>query len=258
MKLNILVLMAGPGERFEREGCVFPKNLFEIMGRPLVEHVLHSLESLEVYQPHLICAVRKEENERFYTSSVLQLIRSDTLAYEVTETAGAACTALLGVEYINNDDPLIIINGDQILQADLKAAVESFRAQNLDGGIIVFEGVHPRWSFVKCGEDGLVVEAAEKRPISHLATAGFYYFKHGRDFVDSGMSMIKKDAHVGELFFVCPVYNEMILQQKRIGVFKVDKKNYFPLTSPREVKEYESALGIRKRDSHNGGGRIAR
>ncbi len=258
MKLNVLVLMAGPGGSFEREGYAFPKNLFEIMGKPLIEHVLQSLKPLKAYNPHLVCAVKKEENERFYTSSVIQLIQPDALAYEVTETAGAACTALLGVEYINNDDPLVIVNGDQVLQADLKAAIDSFRKQDLDGGIIVFEGVHPRWSFVKCGADGLVVEAAEKRPISQLATAGFYYFKQGKDFVASAMSMISKDAHVSELFYICPSYNEMILQQKRIGIYKVEKSEYFPLTSPKEVKEYESALGIRKRDTHNGGGRRAR
>lgn len=249
MKLNVLVLMAGPGGSFEREGYAFPKNLFEIMGKPLIEHVLCSLEPLDAYRPQLVCAVKKEENERFYSSSVIRLIRPDAISYEVTETAGAACTALLGVEHINNDDPLIIVNGDQVLLADLKEAVDSFQKQELDGGIIVFEGVHPRWSFVKCGPDGLVIEAAEKRPISHLATAGFYYFKHGRDFVASAMAMIKKDAHVNACFYVCPSYNEMILQQKRVGVFKVEKNCYFPLTSPKEVKEYESALGIRKRDS---------
>lgn len=248
MKLNVLILMAGPGGNFEREGYAFPKNLFELSGKPLIEHVLQGLDSLQRFDPRLICAVKKEENDRFYTASVIQLVRPGALVYTVNgDTAGAACTALLGVEHINSDDPLIIVNGDQLLDVDLAQVVEGFEQRGLDGGILVFEGVHPRWSFVKCGPDGLVVEAAEKRPISNLATAGFYYFRKGCDFVAAAMDMIRKDAEVGGLFYVCPAFNELILRQKRIGVCLIDKSQYFPLTSPKEVKEYESALGMRKR-----------
>ena len=54
----------------------------------------------------------------------------------------------------------------------------------MDGGVIVFDSVHPRWSFVRVDKAGFVIETAEKRPISRLATAGFYYFRRGADFVD--------------------------------------------------------------------------
>ena len=77
--------------------------------------------------------------------------------------------SVLAIEYINVESPLAIINGDQIIRADVTDGGYRLEKRKLDGGIIVFEDVHPRWSFVKCGRDGLVVEAAEKRPISRLA-----------------------------------------------------------------------------------------
>jgi len=58
----------------------------------------------------------------------------------------------------------------------LGEAIAAFRRQELDAGTIVFDSVHPRWSFVKTNEKGLVIEAAEKRPPSRNATAGFYHF----------------------------------------------------------------------------------
>ena len=93
---------------------------------------------------------------------------------------------------------------------------------------------------VKCDEQGFVIETAEKRPISKLATAGFYYFARGADFVAGATSMIKKDAQVNGLFYICPVYNEMILQQKKIGVHQVPKEAYRTLSTPTDVNSYNS------------------
>ncbi len=62
--------------------------------------------------------------------------------------------------------------------------------------MVIFPDVHPRWSFVKCDADGNVIEAAEKRPISNLATEGFYYFGSGAAFVEAAEAMILKDASV--------------------------------------------------------------
>lgn len=150
----------------------------------------------------------------------------------------------MAAEFIDNDDELIIFNGDQVLECDLKSIVKKFRAENWDGGIITFESVHPRWSFVRLDEKNFVIETAEKDPISNHATAGFYYFKRGKDFVASVKAMIHKDASVNGVYYVCPAYNEMIIRQKIIGCVEVDGSDYYPLTTPKEVDEYEAHVKI--------------
>ena len=247
MKLNILILMAGPSDAFAQAGYQVPKNLIEINGDPLVQHVLASFDRLTfAAEKNLICVVRREENLRFHTEAVIRLIEPTARVVELdAETSGAACSALMAVEHINSDTPLLIVNGDQILDADLNAIVEDFWQRDLDGGIAVFKDVHPRWSFVKCDAAGIVIEAAEKRPISDLATAGFYYFRRGSDFVQAAMSMILKGASVNNLFYICPAYNELILQQKRIGVFKVAKSSYCSLATPAGVAAYAARLAAK-------------
>jgi dTDP-glucose pyrophosphorylase len=179
---------------------------------------------------------------------VVKLLVPDAVVVSVpTLTGGAACTALLAVDQILNDDPLVILNGDQILDVDLASVTQGFREAGLDGGIVVFRAVHPRWSYVRCGADGLVVEAAEKRPISDLATAGVYYFARGRDFVVAAMESIKKDAPVEGLFYVCPCYNEMILQQARIGIHQIPRDAYHSLATPQSVASYADVL-LRRRE----------
>ena len=39
---------------------------------------------------------------------------------------------------------------------------------NADGGIVSFRATHPKWSFAKVDEKGLVTEVAEKNPISDI------------------------------------------------------------------------------------------
>ena len=70
-------------------------------------------------------------------------------------------------------------------------------------------------------EQEQVVAVAEKRPISNNATSGIYYFKSSRHFLEAAEKMILKNATVQGEFYVCPVYNELILMGHRIGLFKI-------------------------------------
>ncbi len=246
--INVLILLSGGSQAFADAGHLYPKNLVEIAGAPLIRHVLDHLSPLQDEGARFLCLLRAEENRRHHIGAVVHLLDPAALVLDVRgENAGAACSALLAVSHIDNDDPLIIVNGDQILDADLPAIVRGFREAALDGGIVVFEDVHPRWSFVKTDAQGLVIETAEKRPISKLATAGFYYFARGADFVLAASEMIKKDAQVGGHFFICPAYNELILRQRRIGVHAIPRSAYHSLATPGDVAAYEDFL----REAHH-------
>lgn len=241
--INVLVLMSGPSQAFKESGFSYPKNLVEIAGKPLLQHVLGSLASLSQIGARFFCVIREEENLQFHTGAVIRLLMPNANIIEVRgATAGAACSALLGIEHIGNNTPLIIVNGDQVIATDVCARVVDFQSRRLDGGVIVFQDLHPRWSFVKCDASGHIIEAAEKRPISKYATAGFYYFTRGDDFVTGASAMIAKNAHVGGSFYVCPVYNELILNQKTIGVSLIQRSEYHSLTNPASVAAYEAVL----------------
>lgn len=241
--INILILMSGSSQAFKEDGYVFPKNLTEVADTLLVQRVLDHLAPLQSLGARLICVLRREENISNHTGSVIHLVNPSALLVEAQgETSGAACSALLAIEHINNDTPLVIVNGDQILDAKLPAVISDFQDRQLDGGVVVFEDLHPRWSFVKCNEEGMVVETAEKRPISRMATAGFYYFASGSDFVLGATEMIKKDAHVNGLFYICPVFNELILRQRSVGVHQIPRESYHSLATPSDIRAYTNFL----------------
>jgi dTDP-glucose pyrophosphorylase len=95
--------------------------------------------------------------------------------------------------------------------------------QEVDAGILTFESLHPKWSYVKVDEMGYVTEVAEKNPISNIATVGIYYWKKGADFVKYAKSMIAKNIRVNNEFYVCPVFNEAISDGKKIKTFNIER-----------------------------------
>ena len=92
-----------------------------------------------------------------------------------------------------------------------------------DGGIVTFNATHPKWSYAKVNEKGLVTQVEEKNPISNLATVGFYFWKKGSDFVNYAEQMIEKNIRVNNEFYVCPVYNQAIEDGLKIRTFAAKK-----------------------------------
>ena len=68
------------------------------------------------------------------------------------------------------------------------------------------------------------------------------YYKKAKDFLDSATTMIKKGASVNGIYYVAPSLNEMVLKQKKIGTYRVDKSNYFNLKKQSGREEYENYL----------------
>ena len=96
------------------------------------------------------------------------------------------------------------------------AGVIAERGDGADGVIGVFQAPGDRWSFVRLGQNGQIVQTAEKRRISDWATTGLYHFSRGRDFVRYSDAMIAADERVNGEFYVIPVYNRMIADGTRI------------------------------------------
>jgi len=231
--MNVLIPMAGAGSRFEKAGYTFPKPLIDVKGKPMIELVVRNLN----IEANFIYIVQKSHREKYNLDVLLNLITPNCTIIEVNGiTEGAACTALLAKEYINNDSPLFFANSDQFVEWDSSEFMYKMQETDCDGGIVTFESTHPKWSFAKVNELGLVTEVAEKNPISNIATVGYYYWKYGSDFVKYAEKMIDKNIRVNNEFYVCPVFNQAIEDNKQIRIFNV--QGMWGLGTPEDLNYY--------------------
>jgi len=232
-ELNVLIPMAGAGSRFEKAGYTFPKPLIDVRNKPMIQVVVENLNIKANY----IYIVQKSHREKYNLDTLLNLITPNCKIIEVEGlTEGAACTALLAKEHINNDKPLFFANSDQFVEWDSNEFMYKMNETNADGGIVSFKATHPKWSFAKIDEQGLVTKVAEKNPISDIATVGYYYWKQGSDFVKYAEQMIERDIRVNNEFYVCPVFNQAIEDKKEIRTFNIDKM--WGLGTPEDLRYY--------------------
>jgi len=219
-KMNVLIPMAGAGSRFEQAGYTFPKPLIDVNGKPMIQRVV---DNLNIDARHIFI-VQKSHYEKYALKHMLNLIAPNCEIVQVEGmTEGAACTTLLAKEFIDNDEPLVLANSDQYVEWDSNQFMYSAMADDIDGSILTFEATHPKWSYARLNDDGFVVEVAEKKPISKHATVGVYFWRRGSDYVRSAESMINKNIRVNNEFYVCPVYNEALLDGARVKTFHIDK-----------------------------------
>lgn len=239
--LNIIIPLASKSGFFEGPEYKYPEILNEVLGKTMIELVIENFDIIKE-EKKFFFILNKDECEKYHLDNILNLVTNDNC--EVIklsgETKGAVCSCLMAIDYINNEDGLIIANGNQIIEENLNNVLNDFRERKLDSGVICFNSVHPKWSYARLDENGNVEETTEKNPISKNAIAGFYYFKRGKEFIDSSMKLIEKDANFEGKYYIAPTINELVLENKKIGVFKIQPEQYHSFYSPQKIKEYEN------------------
>lgn len=244
--VNIVIPLAGLGTSFQKAGYSFPKPVIDINGKPMIQAVIENLKPVNEHRFVLIC--RDEHYEQY---ALYQTFANATGGnYEVVRlsstTRGAACTVLTASDYINNEEELIIANADQLIDVRLDDFIEFARKEKLDGAMMTFNSNHPRWSYALTDDNDNVLQTTEKRVISNNATVGIYYFKTGNLFVEATSQMIEKDITFNGDFYVCPVFNELVLQGMKVKIYKIKNTAMHSLGTPEDLREYIDEVGNKK------------
>lgn len=241
--LNVLIPMAGAGQRFVDAGYQVPKPLINVGGIPMIRRVV---ANINIPNAHYIFLVRDDHLYQYPTMIKCLTSSTDCKVTILTVdkvTKGAACTALLAKDFINNDFPLLIANCDQI-QDWFSLDFLNFVANSpMDGCIVTFDSTSENNSYVQLDDTGNVIKAREKEVISTHATTGMYYWSKGSSYVTAAERMINKDIRTNNEFYICPVYNENVYAGQSIKTFPIAK--HWPIGTPEELEVYKKErLGI--------------
>ena len=236
--INVVIPMAGLGSRFSKAGYLKPKPFIDVNGIPMISRVLDNLNYKDAN--YILIGQKKDlEREKDLVKAIKKNYNASFIEIEGL-TEGTACTVLYARKYIDNDIPLLIANSDQIINSNIGDFIKDNFQRNLNGSILCFEDpeMNPKWSFAKINKSGLVTEVKEKKAISKYATVGIYLFSKGRDFVDGAIDMIIRNERVNNEFYTCPVYNNLLKNQSKIGIYLIDQKNMHGIGTPEDLNLY--------------------
>ena len=236
-RVNVVIPAAGEGSRFAKAGYTAPKPFIDVVGKPMLAHVI---DNVAVRNAKFTLLIR-EEHLAQYAGTIGSGRDGDLTIVPVAQlTEGTACTLLLARKYFDTTAPLLVANSDQLVDFDCQDFVDDARRRGLDGSILVFRDVerNPKWSFAALDENGHVTEVAEKKAISDLATVGIYLFMDGTEFVRAAVDMIAHNDRVNNEFYTCPIYNYMIRNGAKIGVYEVPHAAMSGLGTPEDLENY--------------------
>ncbi len=230
--LNIVIPMAGRGSRFAEAGYEMPKPLIDVHGKYMIEYVIKNLKPRIKHRYIFIC--QKEHLEKYDLERTVTQAAPGCVIIPIEHiTEGAACTVLLAENYIDNENQLMIANSDQYVDIDINDYLNQMGDK--DGFIMTMKADHPKWSYIKYNDLGLVTMVREKEVISDQATVGIYNYRQGKDFVRYAHEMIHKEIRVNNEFYVAPVYNEMIEAGMKIGYQDIGE-NMYGLGVPKDLE----------------------
>jgi dTDP-glucose pyrophosphorylase len=237
--LEIIVPMAGAGSRFAIAGYKDPKPLIPIHGVPMLRLVIENLRPNRLHRFTFIC--QKAHDEAYGLEAMLSAWAPGCNVVRINGlTEGAACTVLAARSVIDPEAAMMIANSDQYVTVNIDDYLGRQDDENLDGLIMTMKADDPKWSFVEM-KDGLVRRVVEKQVISDEATVGIYNFHRGGDFLDGADRMIAADLRVNNEFYVAPVYEQLIANGARVGIYNIGSEGagMYGLGIPADLNLFE-------------------
>jgi NDP-sugar pyrophosphorylase family protein len=241
---NVVITMAGAGQRFRDAGYTCPKYCIEVHGKTLFSWAMLSLASFIKNDAVFTFICRSEDSASGFIeneSRNLGIQRYSVLELE-KQTDGQATTALLAEPVLENHAlPFLIYNIDTFVHPH---AIDAAQVRG-DGWIPCFPGRGDGWSFAKADSSGKVLELREKLRISPHATIGLYWFssfhlyKSAYQAYYSDVSNIEK----GEKY-VAPLYNQIIGSSHDVFIHEVPYEMVIPLGTPQEVAYFKQCSEI--------------
>jgi RpiB/LacA/LacB family sugar-phosphate isomerase len=229
-KYNLLLPIAGKAQRFIDQGYTMPKPLIMVKDKHVIDM---AVGSIDITDCNLIFAVRLDHINNFSIDAILKQKFGEDIKIVVIDkvTDGSISTCLLAEDLINNDTPLIIYTPDVYFQDQFDPnSIDS----ELDGFILTFKANSPAHSYVSLDENNLALRTAEKEVISSNAAVGVYYYKTGKMFVEYAKETLDKNIRTNGEFYICPMYNLMIRDAKKVSIQTVKKMHV--LGTPPELE----------------------
>lgn len=167
--MKVILPVAGTGSRLRPFTLSLPKCLLPVAGKSLIEHIIASYSRLPVSEQIFITGYKGELVEDFIRRRGFRNTR--TVCQKNPQGLGEAISLCL--PFLSDDEPVLIILGDTLFDADL-----SFLKTETDNVLMTREVEDPRrFGVAVTDSSGFVTRLVEKPEtfVSNEALVGIYY-----------------------------------------------------------------------------------
>lgn len=229
----ILIPLGGTGERFKKNGYKEPKALIKVFGKPIINYLLDSL----TIKNELIYIPYNKEYKKYRLESCLRM-KYPNINFKFfclkENTRGAAETINIALKELEGEDsPILCLDGDNFYNIDI---IKLWNGKNL---IFTVEDKNENaiYSYIK-SDGNKVIDIIEKEKVSDNACTGAYGFESYKNLLKYTSDIIENNITCKGEFYTSIVINEMIKGDIFFNYKVLDKKNWYCLGTPIQVRSY--------------------
>lgn len=238
--MNILIPIGGVGFRFQTEGYTRPKPLINVLGRPMIFHVLDNLHLEPNDTVYIVYNGDLDKygfgNEIMHHNNKIKLFRQDH------RTRGAAETVLSGLRQLSETElakKTITIDCDTFYLYDI---LKKFRSQT-DNAVFCFVDTlkDPIFSYVNFSESPIITDIREKVKISNYANTGGYCFASGKilkQYCENVVNDFDAGVHGQNELFMSGVIKKMIDDKHIFKANIISEDDFHCLGTPFQLKVF--------------------
>jgi RpiB/LacA/LacB family sugar-phosphate isomerase len=235
---NIVVPLAGKGQRMINAGFKEPKAMINVMGRSILEW---SMDSIDVGANSLSFVVRYDHIRDHKIDLWLLARWPQATIFPVSgETQGSMHSCMFATPYLDQSKPLVIFCPDIWFRPKFCPNEGHFYGN--DGLILTFKANSKNYSYVSRRPNSNIVEyTREKEVISNEASVGVYCFKNTREWETLAQHIYADAKGTKQELYICPMYNEFILRNKD-GVKAQQIEKIYIMGTPEEKLCFEDYI----------------
>lgn len=244
--MQIIVPMAGLGQRFVDAGYATPKPLIPVSGLPMVVRVVNDLPPAT----NIVFIVHPLHAEQYDLKNKLrQHFPNCKVIAAPSLTAGQACSVRLAEPSVEWDDDVLVAACDatHVYNAN---RFQAMRDNTINDCIIWTYRSEPRvlqqpaaYGWVRTApRSNEVLEVSCKHPISpnlleDPVISGFFWFRSVQMMFSAIDRLVAENRRVNNEFYMDVVPNLLIEDGRRVVNFQVDK--YIGWGTPHDLEDYE-------------------
>ncbi len=218
--MKAIIPVAGIGSRLKPHTTTQPKSLIPVAGKPILGHILDRLIDAGITEFVFIIGHLGDKIEQYITSHYTHCSAEFVIQ---TLGKGTGHAIWLARETFSDDEPVLIVLGDTIFEADLKSV---FSAGISSLGVKKVED--PRqFGVAELEDDGSIRRLVEKPsiPKSNLALVGLYYIRETGILKQCLEYNIEHEIRTQNEFHLTDALQCMMEKEAKITTFSVE--NWF-------------------------------
>jgi len=241
--MQIIIPIAGRGERFIREDYKEIKPLILVGGKPMIQRAVEMFPEKEKFI--FICS--KEHKGTGLEAALGKISPNAKIVWIEPHKKGPVWSVLAAKNEIDDSGETIVSYGDFTVEWDYGEFLEFCRSKKADAALPVFRGFQPaqftgtKYAYVRTDAEMKILEIREKEHFTddktkEFASVGIHYFRTGALMKECFAETVKQNLSLNGEFYASLPFNVLATQGRAVFAYEVGK--FVCFGTPADVKMY--------------------